>query len=270
MPLDVEERYERRAPFGVPFAESFGLHLLIIGALASSVWLHSRIHGNEWGQNLDGAIQANLVSNAPSIPLPQLQKPTDNVLATENPSPAPAIEKEQTTPAPDLKAIPIPVKQTAKKEPPKKDVTPKEEQKHPQPQKQPQDRAHFGEQQQSSLPQSMAQQQAQAPSAPVSVTGGGGFRFPYYVAIIQRKTQENWLKQEVDPSTPSGAKAYIYFTLSRDGAPSDIKVGESSGSASLDQSCLRAVQRVDSYGPLPSGYDGSTLQVSYYCEFTGR
>jgi protein TonB len=270
MPLDVEERYERRAPFGVPFVESFGLHLLIIGALASSVWLHSRIHGNEWGQNLDGAIQANLVSNAPSIPLPQLQKPTDNVLATENPSPAPAIEKEQTTPAPDLKAIPIPVKQTAKKEPPKKDVTPKEEQKHPQPQKQPQDRAHFGEQQQSSLPQSMAQQQAQAPSAPVSVTGGGGFRFPYYVAIIQRKTQENWLKQEVDPSTPSGAKAYIYFTLSRDGAPSDIKVGESSGSASLDQSCLRAVQRVDSYGPLPSGYDGSTLQVSYYCEFTGR
>ncbi|MGB9417882.1 MAG: TonB family protein [Acidobacteriaceae bacterium] len=270
MSLDAEERYERRAPFGVPFAESFGLHLLIIGALASSVWLHSRIRGNEWGQNLDGAIQANLVSNAPSIPLPQLQKPTDNVLATENPSPAPAIEKEQTVPAPDLKAIPIPVKQTAKKEPPKKDVTPKEEQKHPQPQKQPQDRAHFGEQQQSSLPQSMAQQQAQAPAAPVSVTGGGGFRFPYYVAIIQRKTQENWLKQEVDPSTPGGAKAYIYFTLSRDGAPSDVKVGESSGSASLDQSCLRAVQRVDSYGPLPSGYNGSTLQVSYYCEFTGR
>ena len=270
MSLDAEERYERRAPFGVPFAESFGLHLLIIGALASSVWLHSRIRGNEWGQNLDGAIQANLVSNAPSIPLPQLQKPTDNVLATENPSPAPAIEKEQTTPAPDLKAIPIPVKQTAKKEPPKKDVTPKEEQKHPQPQKQPQDRAHFGEQQQSSLPQSMAQQQAQAPAAPVSVTGGGGFRFPYYVAIIQRKTQENWLKQEVDPSTPGGAKAYIYFTLSRDGAPSDVKVGESSGSASLDQSCLRAVQRVDSYGPLPAAYNGATLQVSYYCEFTGR
>ena len=123
MPMDVEERYERRAPFGVPFAESFGLHLLVIGALASSVWLHSRIRGNEWGQNLDGAIQANLVSNAPSIPLPQIQKPTDNVLATENPSPAPAIEKEQTVPAPDLKAIPIPVKQPPKKEPPpKKDV----------------------------------------------------------------------------------------------------------------------------------------------------
>jgi protein TonB len=235
------------------------------------VWLHSRIHGNEWGQNLDGAIQANLVSNAPAIPLPQIQKPTDNVLATENPSPAPAIEKEQTLPAPDLKAIPIPVKQPAKKEPPpKKEVQPKQEQKHPQPQQPQKDRATSGEQQASSLARSMAQQQAQAPAAPVSVTGGGGFRFPYYVAIIQRKTQENWLKQEVDPSTPSGAKAYIYFTISREGAPSDVKVGESSGSASLDQSCLRAVQRVDSYGPLPAAYNGATLQVSYYCEFTGR
>ena len=167
MPMDVEERYERRAPFGVPFAESFGLHLLVIGALATSVWLHSRIRGNEWGQNLDGAIQANLVSNAPSIPLPQIQKPTDNVLATENPSPAPAIEKQETVPAPDLKAIPIPVKAPPKKEPPpKKEVQPQQQQKHPQPQQQPKDRAQFGEQQQSSLPQSMAQQQAK-PETPL-------------------------------------------------------------------------------------------------------
>jgi periplasmic protein TonB len=270
MPMDVEERYERRAPFGVPFAESLGLHALIIGALLLSVWVHGRIRGNEWGQNYEGAIQANLVSNAPSIPLPQIQKPTDNVLATENPSPAPAIEKEQTVPAPELKAIPIPVKQPPKKEA-KQDTQEKQQQKHPQKQEQPKDRVNTGEQQASSLPRSMAQQETtQAPAAPVSVAGGGGFRFPYYVAIIQRKTQENWLKQEVDPSTPAGAKAYIYFTINRDGNPSEIRVGESSGSPSLDQSCQRAVQRVDSYGPLPSGYSGATLQVSYYCEFTGR
>jgi protein TonB len=271
MPIDVDERYERRAPFAGPFAESIVLHVAILGSLFLTAWLHSRIHGNEWGQNMDaGSIQANLVSNAPSIPLPQTQKPTDNVLATETPSPAPAIEKQETVPAPDLKAIPIPTKQQDKQPPPKKEAPmPQQQQKHPQPQQPPKDRANFGEQQAANLPKSSAQQQ-QGPAAPVSVAGGGGFRFPYYVAIIQRKTQENWLKQEVDPSTPAGAKAYIFFTLSREGAPSDVKVGESSGSASLDQSCLRAVQRVDSYGPLPSGYSGSTLQVSYYCEFTGR
>jgi periplasmic protein TonB len=271
MPIELEERYERRAPFGVPFAESLGLHALIIVALILSVWVHGRVHGNEWGQNYQGAIQANLVSNAPSIPLPQIQKPTDNVLATENPSPAPAIEKEQTVPAPDLKAIPIPVKQPPPKKETKKDTQAKPEQKHPQQQQPQKDRVNTGEQQASSLPRSMApQQQTNAPPAPVSVAGGGGFRFPYYVAIIQRKTQENWLKSEVDASTPSGAKAYIYFVINRDGNPSDVRVGESSGSPSLDQSCLRAVQRVDSYGPLPSGYSGATLQVSYYCEFTGR
>jgi protein TonB len=271
MPLDLEDRYERRAPFGAPFAESCALHLLVIGALVSTVWMHTRIHGNAWGQNLDAsAIQANLVSNAPAIPLPQIQKPTDNVLATETPSSAPAIEKQQTVPTPDLKAIPIPVKQAPKKEPPKKEAPPQQEQKHPQPQQTPKDRANFGEQQPSSLPRSAAQQQQPGPTAPVSVTGGGGFRFPYYVAIIQRKTAENWLRQEVDTSTPAGAKAYIFFSISRDGAPSDIKVGESSGSPSLDQSCLRAVQRVDSYGPLPAAYNGSSLQVSYYCELPGR
>jgi periplasmic protein TonB len=268
--MDVEERYERRAPFGVPFAESLGLHALVIGTLVLSVWVHGRIRGNEWGQNYEGAIQANLVSNAPSIPLPQIQKPTDNVLATENPSPAPAIEKEQTVQAPDLKAIPLATKQQPPKKDVKKDTQDKEQQKHPQQQQQTKDRVNTGEQQASSLPRSMAQDQSQAPPAPVSVAGGGGFRYPYYVAIIQRKTQENWLKTEVDPSTPGGAKAYIYFTINRDGNPSEVRVGESSGSASLDQSCLRAVQRVDSYGPLPSGYSGATLQVSYYCEFTGR
>ncbi len=268
LPIDIEDRYERRDPFGAPFAESFGLHLLLVGALAASVWLHTRIHGNEWGQNLDaGAIQANLVSNAPSVPLPQTQKATDNVLATENPSPAPAIEKQQTAPAPDLKAIPIPVKTPAKQPPPKPQT--QQEQKHPQPQQTPKDRANFGEQQPSSLPRSMAQQQP-GPSAPVTVTGGGGFRYPYYVSIIQRKTAENWLRNEVDPSTPSGAKAYIFFSIARDGSPSEVRVGQSSGSASLDQSCMRAVQRVDSYGPLPAGYNGSSLQVSYYCELPGR
>ena len=272
MAMDLEERYERRAPFGVPFAESFGLHLLVVGALVGSVWLHGRVRGNEWGQNMDaGAIQANLVSNAPSIPLPQIQKPTDNVLATENPSPAPAIEKEQTVPAPDLKAIPIPVKQPAEKRPPpKKEAPPKQEQKHPQPQKQLKDRANFGEQQQSSLPQSMAQQQSQI--ARGTRLGDRWQRFPFPLVCSDYPAQNSGKLAHPGsrPLHPAGAKAYIYFTLSRDGAPSDVKVGESSGSASLDQSCLRAVQRVDSYGPLPSGYSGSSLQVSYYCEFTGR
>jgi protein TonB len=30
---------------------------------------------------------------------------------------------------------------------------------------------------------------------------------------------------------------------------------------------MRGVQRIDTFGPLPNGYNGNTLNVSYYCEF---
>jgi protein TonB len=268
MPTRLDDRFEQRSPLGRPFAESLLLHAAVIGALGLAMWIHSRAHGNEWGQNLNGAIQANLVSSAPAIPLPQIQKPTDNVLATENPSPAPAIDQQKTEPAPDLNAIPLATRQPKKEPPPKKQAPPQQEQKHAQqpPQK---DRVHFGEQQPSSLARSMAQQQ-KGPASPVTVAGGSGFRFPYYVAIINRKFSENWLLQEVDSSTAPGAKASLTFTISRDGAPSDIQLEKSSGSPSLDQSCLHAVQRIDSFGPLPAAYNGSYLRVGYDCTYPGR
>ena len=260
--LELEERYERRDALGGPFTRSIGLHLIVVGSLALSVWAHSRQHGNEWGQNLAaGAIQATLVSSAPSIPLPQVQKPTDNVLATETPSEAPAIEKQQTVPAPDLKAIPIPVKQQPVKQPPPKPAPPQQQQKHPQQQPTPKDRANFGEQQPTSLPRSTAQ--AQGPASPVAVAGGEGFHFGWYVDQITRKVRENWYVQEVDPSTPKGRDVVVTFIIARDGTPSHFQVARSSGSSTLDTSGIRAVQRVESFGPLPAGYNGSTLSVQY-------
>jgi periplasmic protein TonB len=257
----MEHAFDRKSPFGAPFAESLGLHLLVVGALVVSVWLHGRIHGNEWGQNLPaGAIQATLVSSAPSIPLPQTQKPTDNVLATENPSPAPAIEQQKLIPAPEPQAIPIPVKQPEKPKP----IPPKphpQEQPHPPPQAQPQHRANFGEQAPSALPRSTAGSTG-APSA-VSVTSGAGFRFPWYVDVITRKVRENWYIQEVDPGTPKGRQAVVTFNIARDGSPSGVQIAQSSGSSSLDTSAIRAVQRVESFGPLPPGYSGSSLSVAY-------
>lgn len=260
--FDIEERYERRDAMGGPFGRSIGLHLLLVGALMLSVWAHARHHGNEWGQNLAaGSIQATMVSSAPSIPLPQVQKPTDNVLATESPSVAPAIEKQPTAPAPDLKAIPIPVKQQPVKQPPPKPAPPQQQQKHPQQQPVPKDRANFGEQQPSSLPRSTAQQQG--PSSPVSVAGGEGFHFGWYVDQITRKVRENWYVQEVDPSTPKGRDVVVTFTIARDGSPSNFQVARSSGSSTLDTSGIRAVQRVESFGPLPAGYNGGSLSVQY-------
>jgi periplasmic protein TonB len=76
-----------------------------------------------------------------------------------------------------------------------------------------------------------------------------------------------WNKFEVDPRTPKGARVYIIFPIARNGQPGNPQLDRSSGSPTLDRSCLRAVQRVDTFGALPGGYNGSTLNVSYYCEY---
>ena len=77
----------------------------------------------------------------------------------------------------------------------------------------------------------------------------------------------NWYKPEVNPATPRGARVYLVFTIHRDGSLSDVKIAQSSGSPTLDRSCLRGAERIDTFGQLPSAYAPSTLNVSYYCEF---
>ncbi len=273
-----------RDPFGGPAVGSLMLHVGVVAAVALYVFLIGRFHGGIWGnaESAPGAIQATLVSSAPTIPLPSENKPTDNVLATQTPSQAPAPpapQKAVETPPPD--AIPIPEKQKptkAKQAPqkaeapvkpePKKTVTPTST-KHAQPVPNQQNRANYGEAAQSNIPRSMTSN----PNGnnPVAVNGGDfGSRFPWYVELIRRRTAQNWLTQEVSPSTPAGARVYLSFVIARDGSPSQIRIAQSSGSPSLDTSCLRAVQRVDTYGPLPGGYNGNSLSVSYYCEEPGR
>src|SRR5579885_1840003 len=244
------------------------LHVGIVGAIALYVLLLGRFHGGIWGNNesAPGAIQATLVSSAPTIPLPSENKPTENVLATQTPSQAPAL------PAPEKqkqqKAKQAPQKSEAPVKPQPKTTAPTST-RHAQPVPNQQNRANYGEAAQTNIPRSTTSN----PNGnnPVGVNGGDFVsRFPWYVELIRRKTAQNWLTQEVSPSTPAGARVYLSFVIARDGSPSHIQIAQSSGSPSLDSSCLRAVQRVDTYGPLPGGYNGSTLSVSYYCEEPGR
>lgn len=249
-------------PFGAPIAKSFGLHLLIVALAAGYAFFAGRIHGAEWGDNkAPGAIQATLVSSAPSIPLPQDTPPTQNVLATEQPSPAPAPPQPKevpVTPPPD--AVPIPVKAPPKEKPKEEKPqppSPKHAQTTPL-----QHRAQYGEAPATQIPHSLAQNQGQ--TNPINITGGGeGFNYPYYVGIIQRKVQQAWYVYEVAGGTPQGSQARVTFSIARDGTPSNIRISQSSGSPTLDSSAVRAVQRIESFGPLPPGYTKSNVSVEY-------
>jgi protein TonB len=127
-------------------------------------------------------------------------------------------------------------------------------------------RAQYGEQAGSSMPR--ATQAQNGSIGPTSISDGDfGSRFGWYVTQINSKMATNWDKREVDPRTPRGARVFLIFTIRRDGSPTSVQIDRSSGSNTLDLSCQRGVQRVDTFGPLPAAYNSSTLKVSYYCEY---
>ena len=86
-------------------------------------------------------------------------------------------------------------------------------------------------------------------SGPTSVNNGDfGSRFGWYVEADQPKDGANWYKALVDPNTPRGAQAYIDFTIAPDGSVGNVRLDRSSGSPTLDSSCMRAAQRVTHLG----------------------
>jgi len=245
-----------------PVFRSAAGSLLLHGGLVAAILCWGLVggffHHNTWGSaGGPGAIQVTLVSNA--LPLPSDQPVNQNVLATETPSQAPeppAPKAKQQ--AVDDKAIPISGKQKTQDKQETKRVSPK------QVTQQPQNKAQYGEQAGSSMPRTM---QSGGANQATSAAGDFGSRFGWYVEAITRKMDQNWYRQEVDPSTPRGTKVYIVFSIGRNGSVSGIRMDRSSGSPSLDRSCMRAAQRVDSFGPLPAQYAGSNVNVQHYCEY---
>jgi periplasmic protein TonB len=261
------ESVEEPEGLSSPFAKSALLHALLFGSLLGYGYLHNFLHVSDWGSNSvqEGAIQATLVSNA-SLPLPQDHPPTENVLATETPSEAPVLEEQKTEPLPLPDATPIPDKKPEPKKPEPK-PQPKTPPQH-QPPPKPQNKANYGEAAPANVPR--ATNPTNNANSPVAVTGGDfGSRFGWYVDVIKRKVAQDWYLQEVDPSTQPGATVYVQFTVARDGTPGTVSLATPSSSASLNTSCLRAVQRVDTFGPLPPGYNQNSLNVLYHCTYPG-
>jgi protein TonB len=257
--LEGNEHLERElAPerLGKPAMGSFVLHGMLLGLMAFYGLLGGLFHHNEWGTaGSGGAINVNLVSNA--LPLPNEQI-NNNVLATDTPSQAPEMPTPKAKQTEDENAIDLQGKH----------AKPKEQMAHQTPQSkvqtQPNYKAQYGEQAGSVMQHAM-----QTPgNGPATVENGDfGSRFGWYVSAINVKVQQNWYKQEINPQTPRGIRVYLTFTIRRDGSPTNVQIDRSSGSYTLDQSCTRAVQRVDTFGGLPAAYNSNSLSVSYYCEY---
>lgn len=262
----IDDVESPRQKLGRPVVRSIILHLVVIAAIIGYALVHNLFHGSEWGSKdfQQGAIQATMV-NTVALPLPQDHPPTPNVLATRNPSEAPNLEKQKAAPIPIPTALPVPVKRPVKKQEERR----VEKKSAPQPKPTETHKARYGSAAPANLPKATDNNPNAANS--VAVTGGNfGSRFGWYVDIIKRRVAQNWYLQEVEPATPAGSTVYVQFVIRRDGSPTDIRIAASSGVPSLDSSCERAIERVQSFGSLPAGYNQSSLDVLYHCTFPGR
>ena len=236
------------------FAGSLLLHGLAFAIIFGWAFLF-RAHSN-WGQNSSsiGAIQATMVN---ALPLPPRQPTNDkNVLTSDTPSPAPLQTKTQTQPPPkpdelaiaDKKIKPPKVAEKRTPAPPKHIVTTP-----------PQPKAAYGETSGVRIPQSTTN--VRNGTASVSVENRTfGARFAYYIQIVNTKVAQNWFTSEADPRTSNGRSVTIVFDIDRSGAPSNVRIETPSGSPTLDQSAVHAVERVDTFGPLP---EGNQITVEY-------
>ena len=253
------EIYFEHDRWGRALAWSLGLHIgVTVIFVAYSIFV-PRSSGEMWGSGGGGeAIGATLVS---SVPLAAAQG--QNVLANQSKGltqSQPKIEEKQ----PD--AIEIQGK-NAKIKPSKKPET--ESKAKPQPTPEPEDnQLAFGEGGPVSGPYGTFS--AAGAKGGFGFTGGGGdfgTRFAWYVQTVQRTVSQNWLKYEVDPRITSAQRVYITFDIARDGHPSNVQVEQSSGVPSLDISAARAIQRIDTFGPVPNDYSGSKVSVEFWFDY---
>jgi periplasmic protein TonB len=247
--------------WGHNLAWSAALHAGVTLAIIGYAYIAYSGHGASWGAGGGGsAMGVSLVS---TVPLPANPVQTQSVLATESKGlsksqPKPAVEEPQ--------AIPIPEKNAKKK--PVHQPTETQRKPQPEPQQQASNVVPFGEGGPASGPYSIFS--VGASKGGVSVTGGGGdfgSRFAWYVRVVNQKVAENWLKYEVDPRIQSANKVYLTFDIDRSGRPSHMQIEQSSGVPSLDISALRALQRIDTFGPLPPDYSGNKVSVEFWFDY---
>jgi protein TonB len=237
---------------------SAGFHISVTAFILLYSVIFTGSRGNDWGSGGGGdAMGVTLVS---SVPLPASPTQTQNILANESKGLTQSKPKEEEEKAPD--AIEIQDKNTKVK---KKQVT--STKTKPQPEPQETNQAAFGEGGPVSGPYGTFA--AGGAKGGFEVNGGGGdfgTRYGWYVQVIQRKVSENWLKYEVDPGINGAQRVYITFDVARDGHPYNVQVEQSSGVPSLDISAQRALQRIDTFGPLPTDYSGK-LSVEYWFDY---
>jgi protein TonB len=207
---------------------------------------------SDWGNNQGDAVVAQLVSGA-SIPIPaKPDEQTENIVANENKGVTETVPPPKPVETEDGISIPGKVKPVIKPTPTPTPAPTTTATLRPHPVPTPPTAVPYGEGgQPSRLYSSFAAPNTKGGFSAQNADFGG--KYGWYVDTVKRTVQSNWLTYEIDPHINAPHRAYIDFDITKDGTPANIRLVQSSGVPTLDQSALRAVQRVDKFGALPEG-----------------
>ena len=252
--------YTDDGPFKRFLGYSAWLHIGLIAAVALSVWIQRS--GNPWGGigGGDSSVKVDLVSSAgitmphPVVPTPsQVVDPTKGLAQEE-----PKIEQPKADATPILKF--------KEKQPP---PPPSKKSKVFEPKTPPPDNAiNYGKGGRMDVPTGYSQTPG-ASSSGVAVQGEGGgdfaTRYGWYVESVKRAISQNWIQTSIDPSIRAARRAHsiVTFRISRNGTVSNIRLDNSSGNRSMDDSATRALLSIDKLPALPADYSGTYVDVTF-------
>jgi periplasmic protein TonB len=247
------------ARWGRNLAWSVALHVAVAGSIVLYAVVAPGGQRDTWG--IGGGGEAIGVTLVNTVPLPASPELTENILANQSKGlsesfPIPQVQEPEAIPIPGKNAKPAPKTSASRRKPP------------PQPVEEANNVVPFGEGGPVSGPYGVFN--SGGAKGGFGFTGGGGDfgnRYAWYVRVVQQKVSENWLKYEIDPGITEARRVYLTFDIARDGSPRNVQIEQSSGVPSLDQSAVRALQRIDTFGPLPSDYPGSKVSVEFWFDY---
>ena len=251
--------YERES-WRRPLMVSLGFHALLGLTIFLLGFVMQPSGQSNWGENQGDAVEVKLISGA--VPIPKPETPTENIVANESKGVTETPPEPKPKPVETEDGVSIPgkiIKPKVEKTIPTANVRPR-------PVPTPPTAVPYGE-----------GGQVNGPFASFTApnTKGGfsfqnsdfGSRFGWYQNAVVSKISSVWYQAEIDPRVSSTKRVYILFDIQKDGTPTNVRIEQSSGIPSLDQSALRALQRIDSFGRLPPEYAGSKVSVEFWFEY---
>ncbi|MGB6669348.1 MAG: TonB family protein [Candidatus Acidiferrum sp.] len=252
--FDVAQYYE--ANFRKFLIYSIVLHSSLVILIAASAYFHW--NSQQWSGtgSLGNSAPVRLVSSA-GLPMP---KPAI-VAPTQVTDPTKSLYKEEPKPPePKTEATPIPKFTKEKPLPPSRKSKILENKTPPPPNAVP---GHGGV---PDIPSGL-QQTSGTSSGGVAThqQAGGEFesRYPWYIAAAKRRVAPNWNLLFLDPAVRNSTTLHcvISFTIMRDGSIKNLRIAQSSGNLSWDNSGLRAIQSSIPFPSLPSDWPAPEVSV---------